>query len=99
MTFFSQRTRRLEVVGAERARERETISRVVYKANCWDCQEFYIGKTKRRFNDRKTEHLLHLTSSNHSPAIAPSGGVLLGILDGGVPPGSPNPDPISDQKM
>ena len=30
-----------------------------------------------------------------------SGEVLLGILflGGGVPPGSPNPDPISDQKM
>ena len=26
-------------------------------------------------------------------------GVLLGILGGGVPPGSPNPDTISDQKM
>ena len=26
-------------------------------------------------------------------------GVILGILGGGVPPGSPNPDPISDQKM
>ena len=25
-------------------------------------------------------------------------GLLLGILGGGVPPGSPNPDPISDQK-
>ena len=25
------------------------------------------------------------------------GGVLLGILSGGVLPGSPNPDPISDQ--
>ena len=25
------------------------------------------------------------------------GGVLLGILGGGVPPGSPNPDHISDQ--
>ena len=25
-------------------------------------------------------------------------GVLLGILGGVVPPGSPNPDPISDQK-
>ena len=32
---------------------------------------------------------------------APSGGrgVLLGILGGGVPPGSTNPDPISDQKV
>ena len=27
------------------------------------------------------------------------GGVLPGILVGGVPPGSPSPDPISDQKM
>ena len=26
-------------------------------------------------------------------------GVLLSILGGGVPPGSPNPDPISDQKV
>ena len=29
----------------------------------------------------------------------PPGGVLLGILGRGVPPASPNPDPISDQKM
>ena len=42
---------------------------------------------------------VHLTSSNHSPAIAPRGGILLGILGGGVPPSSPNPDPISDQKV
>ena len=27
------------------------------------------------------------------------GGEFLGILGGGVPPGSSNPDPISDQKM
>ena len=27
------------------------------------------------------------------------GGVLLGILSGGVPPGSSNPDPISDPQM
>ena len=30
--------------------------------------------------------------------VLASRGVLLGILGGGVPPGSPNPDPISDQK-
>ena len=28
----------------------------VYKASCWDCHDFYIGKTKRRLRDRKTEH-------------------------------------------
>ena len=27
------------------------------------------------------------------------GGVLLGILGGGVPPVSPNPDPVSDQNF
>ena len=26
------------------------------KASCWDCQDFYIGQTKRRLHDRKTEH-------------------------------------------
>ena len=30
----------------------------------------YIGKTKRRLHDRKTEHFKALTSSNHSSAIA-----------------------------
>ena len=29
----------------------------------------------------------------------PPGGVPLGIFGGGVPPASPNPDPISDQEM
>ena len=32
-------------------------------------------------------------------AIEPPGEVLLGILGGGVPPGSSNPDIISDQKL
>jgi len=31
--------------------------------------------------------------------IPSPGGVLLGIFGEGVPPASPNPDPISDQKM
>ena len=36
---------------------------------------------------------------NASPDPNPGGGgeVILGILGGGVPPDSPNPDPISDQ--
>ena len=32
-------------------------------------------------------------------SCANSRGVLLGIFGGSVPPASPNPDPISDQKM
>ena len=26
----------------------------LYKANCWDCLDFYIGKTKRGLHDQKT---------------------------------------------
>ena len=46
------------------------MSKVVYKASCWDCQDFYIGKTKRRLHDRKTEHFKGITSSCHASAIA-----------------------------
>ena len=28
-------------------------SKLVYKASCQDCDDFYIGKTKRRLHDRK----------------------------------------------
>ena len=38
------------------------------------------------------------TALKRVPGVG-GGGVLLGILGGGVPPGSSNPDPISDQKM
>ena len=34
-------------------------------------------------------------TENH---IKNPGGLLIGILGGAVPPDSPNPDPISDQK-
>ena len=34
---------------------RSLMSKVVYKAGCWDCHAFYIGKIKRRLHDRKTE--------------------------------------------
>ena len=49
---------------------RSQISKVVYKASCWDCQDFYIGKTKRRLHDRKTEHFKGITSACHTSAIA-----------------------------
>ena len=31
------------------------MSKVVYKASCLGCRDFYIGKTERRLHDRKTE--------------------------------------------
>ena len=42
----------------------------MYEASCWDCDDFYIGKTRRRLHDRKTEHFKALTKSSHSSAIA-----------------------------
>ena len=42
--------------------------------------------------------LLDLCTNQCQEPIIP-GGVLLGILGGGVPPGSSNPDPISDLNM
>ena len=35
---------------------RSHMSRFVDKASCWYCQDFYIGKIKRRLHDRKTEY-------------------------------------------
>ena len=43
---------------------RSLKSKVVYKASCWDCNDFYIGKTKRRLHDRKTEYFKALTKRN-----------------------------------
>ena len=46
-------------------------SKVVYKGSCWDCDDFgYIGKTKRRLHDRKTEHFKALTNNCHLSALA-----------------------------
>ena len=39
-------------------------------AGCWDCSDFYIGKTKRRLHDRKTEHFRALTKNDPTSAIA-----------------------------
>jgi len=43
-------------------------------------------------------HLFHLFTDNSSIQLL-SLGVLLEIFGGGVLPTSPNPDPISDEKM
>ena len=42
----------------------------MYKASCWDCNDFNIGKTKRRLHDRKSEHFKVLTKSGQASAIA-----------------------------
>ena len=52
---------------------RSQKSKIVYKASCWDCDAFYIGK--RRLHDRKTEHFKHvkaltLTQVGHATAVA-----------------------------
>ena len=35
---------------------------MLYRANCWDCNGFYIGKTKRQLHDRKNEHFKALAT-------------------------------------
>ena len=49
---------------------RSQRSKVIYKAGCRNWDEFYIGTTKRRLHDRKTEHFKALAKSDHSSAIA-----------------------------
>ena len=49
---------------------RSQRSKVVYKASCWDCDSVYVGKTKRRLHDSKTEHFKALTQGCHASALA-----------------------------
>ena len=49
---------------------RGQMAKIVYKAPCWDCNDFYIGKTKRRLHDRKTEHFKALINGHHTSALA-----------------------------
>ena len=49
---------------------RSQRSNVIYKANCWDCAELYMGKTKRRLHDIKSEHFKALTCNENVSAIA-----------------------------
>ena len=43
---------------------------IIYRVNYWCCNGFYIGETKRRLHDRKTEHFKALAKNDHTPAIA-----------------------------
>ena len=37
--------------------------------SCWDCQDFCIGKTKRRLHDGKPEHLKDITSTCRASSL------------------------------
>ena len=66
-----QNTRRIKSFFPYKDRfNRSQKSKIVYKASCWDCDAFYIGKTKRRLHDRKTEHFKALTQNGHASAVA-----------------------------
>ena len=43
---------------------------MIYKASCWHCDAFYIGKTERRLHDKKTEHFLALTPVGQASTVA-----------------------------
>ena len=45
---------------------RSQQSKVIYKAGCWDCNDFYVRKIKRRLHDRKTEHFKALAKNDHT---------------------------------
>ena len=45
---------------------RSQRSRVVSRASYWDCDSFYVSKTKRKLHDRKTEHFKALTQDCHA---------------------------------
>ena len=71
LKIIFQNTRRIKSFFPYKDRlNRSQRSKVIYKAGCWNCDEFYIGKTKRRLHDRKTEHFKALSKSDHSSAIA-----------------------------
>ena len=64
-----QNTRRIKSFFPYKDRlNRSQLSKVIYKASYWDCNDFYIRKTKRRLHDRKTEHFKALLKNDHSSA-------------------------------
>ena len=66
-----QRTRRIKSFFPYKDRfSRGQMAKIVYRDACWDCNDFYIGKTKRRLYDRKTKHFKALINGHHSPALA-----------------------------
>ena len=71
LKIIFQSTRRIKSFFPYKDRlNRSQKSKVIYKAGCWDCSDFYIGKTKRRLHDRKTEHFRALIKNDPTSAIA-----------------------------
>ena len=48
---------------------RSQLSKVVYRAGCWDCDATYIGKTQRRLHDRKKEHFQAIKNNHQHSSI------------------------------
>ena len=71
LRIIFQNTRRIKSFFTYKVRlNRSQQSKVIYKACCWDCDDFYIGKTKRRLHDRKTEHFKALAKTDNTSAVA-----------------------------
>ena len=69
---------------------------------CWDSfvtVSYCFWSLRQRLNYERYHRDEGSGGREESTPGRGGGGVLLGILGGGVPPGSSNPDPISDQKM
>ena len=49
---------------------RGQMAKIVYRAACWDCNDFYIGKTTRPLHDRKTEHFKALINGHYTSSLA-----------------------------
>ena len=69
LTVLSLNTSRMFFPYKDRL-NRSQRSKVVYRASCWDCDDSYIGKTKRRVQDRETEKFKALGKQEHTSAIA-----------------------------
>ena len=66
-----QSTRRIKSFFSYKDRlSRGQVAKIVYKPACWESSDFYVGKTKRRLHDRKTEHFKTLIKGHHTSALA-----------------------------
>ena len=83
LRIIFQNTRRIKSFFPYKDRlNRSQQSKVIYKACCWDCDDFYIGKTKRRLHDRNISRpSLKLTTRQplltmSKPQVTTSSGII-----------------------